>query len=1193
MPFFNLGGGSTGGGGSSLPALSGSGTPSSSIGSEGQLYIDTQNKVLYGPKSSSGWGSGIPLVTTAWTDVTGKPSTFSPSSHSHVVSDVSGLQSSLDAKAATSHQHAIADVTNLQATLNGKAATAHQHAIGDVSGLQAALDAKQSGGNYATLVNGTVPASQLPSYVDDVIDVGSALPTVGETGKIYFISTGTNANKTYRWSGSSFIQIIASPSSTDAIAEGAINLYFTNARAIAAVQSQLDAKAAVSHVHTVSQITSLQTTLDGKAAVAHQHAIAEVTGLQSSLDGKAAASHVHTVSQVTGLQAALDGKATVSHVHAIADTTNLQATLDGKAPLTHSHTIAQVANLQASLDAKAAATHTHGIGDVTNLQSTLSGLQTSIDGKAAASHVHAVSQVTGLQAALDGKAASTHQHAIADVSGLQAALDAKQSGGTYATLVNGTVPASQLPSYVDDVVDVGGGLPFSGETGKIYVVSSGANSNKIYRWSGSSFFEIAASPGSTDAVPEGVNNLYFTTGRAVAAVQSQLDLKSPLGHVHIIENVTGLQSALDGKAAASHAHGNITSAGAIGTTGGLPIITTTSGVLTTGAFGATAGTVCQGNDSRLSDARTPTAHAASHGVGGSDALTLAISQVASLQTSLDGKAAASHAHAIADVTNLESRLQFASTLTTPPASDTASGTAGQLALDATYLYGCIAANTWRRIAWEAYGSAAAGITVTSQPNNQSASSSSGTVSMTSQFEPFSAFSYTGMTPTTYAQMAAFYDNGTVQYATSSAYENLLFTKTTASSSWTGMLIERDQLNIAASQTGQMDYSTTINTVLQPYRYVAGNANFIVLAREEHNYEYAYPYSIFMATSNTTSASPSFSRGTFASSDNTSGLVIGACCLAASPTMVVAGLINANKTTVYAYGVNWDRVYSQYALAYTTNGTNWFTVALPEAAAIYDIIYNSGRFVAVGSVSGGAPKAWTSTNGLSWTSVSLPTGAYPSLAAGNGKIVAVGWSENFVAYHGSTTGPWFRPENGLEIGSLTQRVIISSDNGATWTAVNSLPILETWVKVVYVPSISRFVAFATNNQICAVSSDGTNWDAVDRGAGFTVFDAVANIDDSLYGQVGSAACKMNFSVTGGGGGGTATFSVTATAATAISYQWQKSTDYGTSYQNISSATTSTLTLSGVTIADNGSRYRCKLTAGGVTIYSNSATLTVSA
>ena len=64
----------------------------------------------------------------------------------------------------------------------------------------------------------------------------------------------------------------------------------------------------------------------------------------------------------------------------------------------------------------------------------------------------------------------------------------------------------------------------------------------------------------------------------------------------------------DARTPTSHAHGNITNAGAIGSTANLPVITTTSGKLTTGSFGTTANTFCQGNDSRLSNARTPTSH---------------------------------------------------------------------------------------------------------------------------------------------------------------------------------------------------------------------------------------------------------------------------------------------------------------------------------------------------------------------------------------------------------------------------------------------------------------------------------------------------------------------------------------------------------------------------------------------------------
>jgi hypothetical protein len=55
------------------------------------------------------------------------------------------------------------------------------------------------------------------------------------------------------------------------------------------------------------------------------------------------------------------------------------------------------------------------------------------------------------------------------------------------------------------------------------------------------------------------------------------------------------------------------------------------------AFGSTGTTACVGNDARLSDARTPTAHAASHGSAGSDPITIAQSQVTSLVSDLAGK----------------------------------------------------------------------------------------------------------------------------------------------------------------------------------------------------------------------------------------------------------------------------------------------------------------------------------------------------------------------------------------------------------------------------------------------------------------------------------------------------------------------------------------------------------------------------
>ena len=65
-------------------------------------------------------------------------------------------------------------------------------------------------GGVATLGDdGRVPNSQLPSYVDDVLEYAnlSGFPTTGEAGKIY---VDKQTNKTYRWSGSGYTEISAS-----------------------------------------------------------------------------------------------------------------------------------------------------------------------------------------------------------------------------------------------------------------------------------------------------------------------------------------------------------------------------------------------------------------------------------------------------------------------------------------------------------------------------------------------------------------------------------------------------------------------------------------------------------------------------------------------------------------------------------------------------------------------------------------------------------------------------------------------------------------------------------------------------------------------------------------------------------------------------------------------------------------------
>ena len=79
------------------------------------------------------------------------------------------------------------------------------------------------------------------------------------------------------------------------------------------------------------------------------------------------------------------------------------------------------------------------------------------------------------------------------------------------------------------------------------------------------------------------------------------------------------------------------------------------------------------------------------------------------------------------------------------------------------------------------------------------------------------------------------------------------------------------------------------------------------------------------------------------------------------------------------------------------------------------------------------------------------------------------------------------------------------------------------------------------------------------------------------------------------GGSTTFSATITGGSPVTYQWERSTDGGLTYSAITGATSTTLTVSGVTQNMTGYRYRVVATAApcGTVISSNVGTLTVNA
>ena len=87
----------------------------------------------------------------------------------------------------------------------------------------------------------------------------------------------------------------------------------------------------------------------------------------------------------------------------------------------------------------------------------------------------------------------------------------------YASLDgSGLVPSTQLPSYVDDVLEYANlaSFPLTGTTGKIYV---DLTTNKIYRWSGTIYVEISSSAGGGG-----------TWGSIIGTLSNQTDLQAAL-----------------------------------------------------------------------------------------------------------------------------------------------------------------------------------------------------------------------------------------------------------------------------------------------------------------------------------------------------------------------------------------------------------------------------------------------------------------------------------------------------------------------------------------------------------------------------------------------------------------------------------------------------------------------------------------
>ena len=206
----------------------------------------------------------------------------------------------------------------------------------------------------------------------------------------------------------------------------------------------------------------------------------------------------------------------IGHVHAIADITGLQAALNGKAAADHTHS--QYLTAHQTVTNKAAT-----IGTSLTTIATIGGtdITAKIDTAAQTSHTHAISDITNLQTALDGKAASNHTHAITDTTGTLPI----SRGGT------GKTTGADACNALLNSLSIGDSNPVDNDYYISQYVNGGTTTTTYHRRPVSKLWNY---------------------------IKSKADsIYAAASHTHAISDITNLQTALDGKAAASHSHSDI------------------------------------------------------------------------------------------------------------------------------------------------------------------------------------------------------------------------------------------------------------------------------------------------------------------------------------------------------------------------------------------------------------------------------------------------------------------------------------------------------------------------------------------------------------------------------------------------------------------------------------------------------------
>lgn len=183
---------------------------------DGNLHVPATSTTNNGKVLKAGSTAGsLSWGLIDWAEVTGKPSTFAPSAHTHAIADVTGLQTALDGKSDNGHTHAAATTS--------------------VAGFMAATDKSKLDGISANANRVTNPATNGVISIDGVNTTVYAHPT-GD-GNSHVPATGTTNNGKFLKAGAT---------------AGSFSWQTILAGDVSGLQALLDEKAATSHGHSAA-----------------------------------------------------------------------------------------------------------------------------------------------------------------------------------------------------------------------------------------------------------------------------------------------------------------------------------------------------------------------------------------------------------------------------------------------------------------------------------------------------------------------------------------------------------------------------------------------------------------------------------------------------------------------------------------------------------------------------------------------------------------------------------------------------------------------------------------------------------------------------------------------------------------------------------------------------------------------------